>query len=174
MRKKIREELCRNRLGDRIGGILVGMEPIDPEFRHQQIAEAYSRMPDEQLQAIAADYADLTETACAALRAEMERRGLQMPSADSPPTVDDVEEGELITIRLFRDLPEALLAKGLLESSGIECFLADDNMVRLDWFISNAIGNMKLQVNQADAAAAMEILNQPASDVASDIAEDEQ
>ena len=40
-----------------------------------------------------------------------------------------------VTIRAFRDLPEALLAKGSLESAGIDCFLVDDNMVRLDWFM---------------------------------------
>ena len=67
----------------------------------------------------------------------------------------------VITIRKFRDLPEALLAKGSLESAGIECFLVDDNMVRLDWFISNLIGGVKLQVAAEDVAEATEILNLP-------------
>ena len=55
-----------------------------------------------------------------------------------------LEMRELVTIRQFRDLPEALLAKGSLESAGIACFLADENMVRLDWFISNFVGGVKL------------------------------
>ena len=67
----------------------------------------------------------------------------------------------MTTIRQFRDLPEALLAKGSLDSAGIECALADDNIVRLDWFWSNAMGGIKLQVNPEDAASADEILNQP-------------
>jgi hypothetical protein len=67
----------------------------------------------------------------------------------------------LVTIRKFRDLPEALLAKGGLESAGIECCLIDDNMVRMDWFISNLIGGVKLQVSAEDAAEATEILNLP-------------
>ena len=71
------------------------------------------------------------------------------------------EPSQLLTIRRFRDLPEALLAKGSLESAGIECLLGDDNMVRLDWFISNLIGGVKLQVKPEDAAVATEILDQP-------------
>jgi hypothetical protein len=67
----------------------------------------------------------------------------------------------LVTIRRFTGLPEALLAKGSLESAGIECFLADDNYVRMDWFISNAIGGVKLRVKPEDVDAANEILDQP-------------
>ena len=40
---------------------------------------------------------------------------------------------DLVTIERFRDLPEALLAKGKLESAGIRCFLADSELVRTDW-----------------------------------------
>ena len=58
-------------------------------------------------------------------------------------------------------LPEALLAKGCLESSGIECFFRDDNLVRLDWFISNFIGGIKLCVKPEDAGKAQTILDEP-------------
>jgi hypothetical protein len=67
---------------------------------------------------------------------------------------------KLVTVERFRDLPEALLAKGSLESAGIRCILADDNMVRMDWFISNLIGGVKLLVEPQDAAEAKEILQQ--------------
>lgn len=82
------------------------------------------------------------------------RSDLAIPDAD-------VELRELVTVRTFRDLPAALLAKGSLESAGIETFLADDNMVRLDWFWSNLMGGIKLQVNQEDAEIANRILDQP-------------
>ena len=68
---------------------------------------------------------------------------------------------ELVTVRQFRDLPEALLAKGSLESAGIECFLADENLVRLDWFISNFIGGIKLNVRPADVENARKLLDEP-------------
>lgn len=67
---------------------------------------------------------------------------------------------ELITLWRYRDLPEALLAKGKLEASGVEVFLADDNVVRMDWFWSNLIGGVKLQVAAQDRDAAMAILSE--------------
>ena len=72
-----------------------------------------------------------------------------------------VEWEDLVILRQFRDLPEALLAKGSLASAGIESFLADDNMVRMDWFISNLVGGIKLCVRPEDAEAALEMLEQP-------------
>jgi hypothetical protein len=72
-----------------------------------------------------------------------------------------MELQELVTVRQFRDLPEALLAKGCLESVGIGCFLGDDNLVRLDWFISNFIGGIKLKVKAADVEDARQVLDEP-------------
>jgi len=72
-----------------------------------------------------------------------------------------IEERDLVAICRFRDLLEALLAKGSLQSAGIECFLTDDNMVRMDWFISNLLGGIKLAVNQEDAEAATAFLDEP-------------
>lgn len=62
----------------------------------------------------------------------------------------------LVTIRQFGDISEALLAKGCLESAGIECFLADENIARLEWPLSRG---MRLQVSPTDAEAALELLN---------------
>ncbi len=137
------------------------MEPIDNEEERKRLAEAYSTVTNEQLEELAEKPDALTDLALGVLNDELKRRGLNLHLQDySPPMPDD----ELVTIRFFRDLPEALLAKGLLESAGIECSLADDNFVRLDWFISNAIGNIKLQVKKADAEVAVEILDQPVAD----------
>ncbi len=52
----------------------------------------------------------------------------------------------LVTLQHFRDIPEALLAKGKLESAGITCMLADGNLVRMDWLLSNAIGGIRLHL----------------------------
>ena len=85
-----------------------------------------------------------------------------MPVADLPAWLDaELPLRELITLSKFRDLPEALLAKGCLESAGIESCLVDDNLVRLDWFWSNLMGGIKLQVRPEDADAAISILDQP-------------
>ena len=81
-----------------------------------------------------------------------------------PDPEDELNFRELVTIRQFRDLPEALLAQGRLESSGIEAFLFDDNMVRMDWLISNLLGGVKLKVEDVNVEVAEEILNQEISD----------
>jgi hypothetical protein len=80
-----------------------------------------------------------------------------------PDPEDELNFRELVTIRKFRDLAEALLAKGRLESSGIESFLADDNMVRMDWLISNLLGGIKLKVEDVNVEIAEEILNHEVS-----------
>ncbi|MHB1021232.1 MAG: putative signal transducing protein [Acidobacteriaceae bacterium] len=68
---------------------------------------------------------------------------------------------QLVTLEQFRDLPEALLAQGKLESAGIEAFLADDNMVRMDWFMSQMIGGIRLQVRPEDEEFARALLAEP-------------
>jgi len=67
----------------------------------------------------------------------------------------------LVTLQHFRDIPEALLAKGKLESAGISSVLADGNLVRMDWLLSNAIGGVRLQVHQRDADSARAVLDEP-------------
>jgi hypothetical protein len=141
------------------------MNPIDQESERSRLAEVYAGLNDAGLMKLAADPDALTELAQAVLRNEMEQRGLNTDMLDPLPEIEEVQVGKLVTVRLFRDLPDALFAKGLLESSGIECCLADENIVRLDWFISNAIGNMRLQVREEDAEAALQIFDQPVEEV---------
>jgi len=69
--------------------------------------------------------------------------------------VDAHQATELVTIHQFGNLAEALLAKGCLESAGIECFLADANMA---WMDSPVVRGMRLQVSPADAETAIELL----------------
>jgi hypothetical protein len=102
----------------------------------------------------------LSDVAHQALEAEISRRGLSVVIAPDP-GIDVYELNEQVTVRQFRDLHEALLAKGCLESAGIHADLVDDNMVRLDWFYSNLLGGIKLKVRPEDADTANEILNQP-------------
>lgn len=134
-----------------------------------RLTALYAEMSDGELQRIAGDAASLTDTAQSVLSAELGRRSLDIPPSESNPGVDRSAVSEeladnapvLVTIKKFRDLPEALLAKGSLESAGIECHLVDDNMVRMDWFISNLLGGVKLQVRPEDIPDATEILNLP-------------
>jgi hypothetical protein len=145
---------------------------------------------DGELEKVSGQAYELTDLAREVLKAEIRRRGLSvelveiapvvmkkeppaMPGDPSPPELPTESHtpysGELelrnwVTIRKFRDLPEALLAKGSLESAGIEAVLTDDNMVRMDWFWSNLMGGVKLHVGSEDAEAANNILDQPIPD----------
>ena len=58
-------------------------------------------------------------------------------------------------------MSEALLAKGCLDSAGIESFLADANITRLEWPLSRG---MRLQVNPEDAETAVAVLESAAGD----------
>lgn len=55
-------------------------------------------------------------------------------------------------------MPEALIAHAKLKAEGFDCFLADDNMVRLHWFWSNAIGGIRLMVRDDESESALEVL----------------
>ena len=48
-----------------------------------------------------------------------------------------------------------MLAKAMLESAGIECFLADDNAARI---LGSDIAGIRLQVSSVDADAALAVL----------------
>ena len=130
------------------------MTKIDPERERARLAALYADMSDLELQTIAADPKTLTEWAQAALEEEMQKRGLQLP-----PRTETREPDRPVILRHYRDMPEAFIAKSVLENAGIECLLQDDNLVRMDWFWSNALGGIKLVVREKDVEEAEKILN---------------
>jgi hypothetical protein len=127
----------------------------------RRLAALYASKSDDELEALIDREDSLTSVAREALHAELDRRDIDALPERPPIAEVEPEFSKLVTIRQFRDLPEALLAKGFIESAGIECFLADENIVRMDWFISNFVGGIKLQVKSEDVAAAREVLDQP-------------
>ena len=136
------------------------MTTPSPEEERVRMAGVYSAMSDEGLAQIAESGDEFSAAAEEAFQSEVAKRGLTLTLA--PPRGEDVFElNQSVTLRQFRDLPEALLAKGSLDSAGIEAYLVDDNMIRMDWFISNLLGGIKLKVRPEDAETAREILNQP-------------
>ena len=61
----------------------------------------------------------------------------------------------VVTIRRFGAMSEAILAQGCLESAGIETYLADSNMGRIEWPVTRG---MRLQVKSEDAEEALALL----------------
>ncbi|MEP6644408.1 MAG: DUF2007 domain-containing protein [Acidobacteriaceae bacterium] len=131
------------------------------EDEHKRLREFYSDLTDGELENIAEDSTSLTEAAREELSRELKTRDLG--NLQKTKIEIDSEPGlrKLVTIKRFANLLDASLAKGLLQSSGIECFLPDENMLRVYWGISNSMGGVRLQVNIEDAEESLAILNQP-------------
>jgi hypothetical protein len=56
-------------------------------------------------------------------------------------------------------MSEALLAQGCLDSAGIDAFLADANLARVEWPVTRGL---RLQVHAEDAEMAIAMLEQSA------------
>ena len=123
-------------------------------------------MSDLELQKVGKNPESLTDWAFEAFREEMNRRGLDWSGKDMPlpsqsvhsKPVEDDPGNRPIVLRRYRNMPEAFVAKSLLEDEGIESFLQDDNVVRMDWFWSDAIGGIKLVVRQKNAEESEKLL----------------
>ena len=131
-----------------------------PEQERHRLGELYAQMSEGELREIADDAVDLTDTARQVLVEEIGKRGLDIRLAEAM-AVRTFESRDMVTVRQFRDLPEALLAKGILDSAGIESYLVDENMIRMNWFISNLLGGVRLQVNRDDVEEAGTLLSEP-------------
>jgi hypothetical protein len=136
-------------------------------FHHQPeptFADLYRPMSELELQNLLTDWHSLIPEARSALAAEFAARGLEfiepLPPIDDSPS----EFRDLATIRRYRDLSQALVARAVVESAGIFCFLKDENFARLLWQDSNFIGGIRLQVDTTDVEAAEAILSQPVPD----------
>src|SRR5260370_13988438 len=75
-------------------------------------------------------------------------------------TDTEYENQRFVVLRRFRDMPDAFLFGSVLDSAGIECYLADENTIRMDWFWSNLLGRIKLCVRKTDADDALSLLEQ--------------
>jgi predicted RNA-binding Zn-ribbon protein involved in translation (DUF1610 family) len=123
----------------------------------EDLAAQYAQMSEMELMELARSYDGLLEIAQVALRAEFARLGLEPPLVEEP---GEWEFRRLVTVRRYRDLAEAYVGRSLLESAGIPAWIADENLVRMDWFYSNLVGGMRLQVDESEESAAREILEQ--------------
>lgn len=67
--------------------------------------------------------------------------------------------GRLVTVATFDYLSQAEVYRLILEQNDIPCVLTDSNLIsRINIFYSNAIGGIKVQVDEADVDAAVELL----------------
>lgn len=64
------------------------------------------------------------------------------------------------TIATFSKPEDAHLLRMRLEAGGIAAYVLDENLIQADWFYSNAIGGVRLQVADHDVEAAREIMGE--------------
>ncbi len=82
----------------------------------------------------------------------------------------------LITIATLSYPAQAHVLRTKLETQGIWAFVADENLVAMNWLYSNVIGGVKLQVKEQDVERALEILGiepEDFEDVIDDFGEEE-
>jgi hypothetical protein len=130
------------------------------ENERRRLAVLYAGVSDHELEQFASEAGSLKQVAREVLQVELSRRGLKVELPHPVASAERATPGTLVTLSTFRDMPEALLAKSILDSADIECFLGDENIVRQDWFWSNLVGGIKLWVRQEDASTAGELLAQ--------------
>lgn len=70
------------------------------------------------------------------------------------------EMDKLVTIARLNHESRADLCRLKLEEHGIKVFIADGGIVRMTWFLAGAVGGIKVQVAESDAATATAIIRQ--------------
>src|SRR6266446_5084608 len=83
----------------------------------------YAELSDEAL--LELDRDDLVDLARDCYDAELARRGLHR-SSSSPPATEVQDHGELVEAAIFSSSSEADLARALLESAAIPCYLENE------------------------------------------------
>jgi hypothetical protein len=134
------------------------MAQIDWTKEHQRLTALYAAMETGELQDIAAHPELLTDVARQVLRSEASRRGMGPILETSISSAKQADPP--VMIRRCQDLSEAMLSKSILDSAGIESFLTDENLVRINSFYSRVIGGMRLLVRGEDAETAKQLLGQ--------------
>ena len=66
---------------------------------------------------------------------------------------------ELITITSYSEPLEAHIVKGRLEAEGIPTYIANEHHISAAWYLSNALGGVKIQVHKQDQIKAKNIIN---------------
>lgn len=65
-----------------------------------------------------------------------------------------------VTIARYTYPYEAQIARALLDSEGIEAFVADEQTINMQWLYSDALGGVRLQVAVEDRERALQILQE--------------
>jgi hypothetical protein len=141
----------------------------DTDKERWRLSRLYGSMTEGEVEKLAADAGSLSDAAKWALKLDLSRRGLKTRLEAPAPPVQAAKLSKVVNLRQYMTLPEALLAKSILDSAGIESFLGDQNIIRMDWFLSNALGGVKLRVREEDVEVATALLDRSRADLPEDL-----
>ena len=82
----------------------------------------------------------------------------------------------VVNLWRYRDLSEALIAQSKLAGEGVESFLTEEDILRMNWYWSNAFGGVRLWVREDQSEAALAALGEeiPALFTAEEVGEEYQ
>jgi len=131
----------------------------DSEKERRQFEDNYRGKTNGELEELAKEARDLTDTARAALGQEMTNRGLiglAAEQADSP--AGEPAWRDPVILGRFADGRAAELARNTLDAGGIRSFLSNENAAQLPWTFSDDSSEIEVWVNAEDAEAAAALL----------------
>lgn len=103
------------------------------------------------------------ERPSAAIRAYARALQLDPTFSDAAKNLQDLKleqrtQDPLVTVARFQHVLQAHVARTKLEAAGIGAFVADENIVTVNWLWVNLVGWVRLQVRQSDATRARRVL----------------
>ena len=128
------------------------------DISKEELKERYAQLSDEELLEIWSKNT-LIESAQLILRKELQNRGINPPEPNAVEEPDVIETIEpWVTIAQLTTGPEAHILRARLESEDIPAIVADEHLVTANWFLSNAVGGVRVRVPHSFAAQASDIV----------------
>jgi hypothetical protein len=142
------------------------MDTRDLASEQRQLQERYSAMTDEQLESVADEAYDLTETAQETLRAEIRSRRspIQLrgaPTAEEPAfgsSALDTSELDLDVIHRAWDIEDARRVKETLDTWSVPSYIGPDNVDNLADFHGSFEHGVEIKADKADQQRAFAAL----------------
>jgi Zn finger protein HypA/HybF involved in hydrogenase expression len=141
------------------------MKNPDPSEQWRNLKETYSIMNDDELQAVANEAYDLTDTAKQALQSEISARGLTIQLQDKPSAAPDrasrrseLNMPEMTVVRRVWDISEAHEIQEFLLSAGVTSYLGPDNVEDVNDFHKSFDRGVDLKISSADEQLACRAL----------------
>lgn len=129
----------------------------------EELKERYAQLTDDALLQLW-NKNTLTEVAQVVLRHELQNRDISIPELNNTEELDIIEKIDpWVTVDQFISPQEAHILAGRFESEGIPVVLGNEHIISVNWFLSNAIGGVRVRVPQSYVKQANIIISEDKS-----------